>query len=488
VNNKIVRVLPVLDEHCNEEWLSNKARFSLDALSSQRLLYPKLLSQGSYNVISWPRALYLYLQQLFFTPQHSLQAICSHFLDLPTALMVKNFFHSFGCSNVFYENLFYRKTDFRSFYLFGATLLALESSSFFLLIALNLRLEAPLLNSRLRKNYQHNLTATRYYSLGLALDYLTFPVSNLGSSVRSLFSFLEGKLPSYSTLFSASFFRASFLHFPLSQLQRPFILMGSSFFYRKDANALASSCFSLRNYGPFLSFGIYFIPDYLGKISFFDSVFHYRFNKVPLSARSFVLLLEGHSQRPFHFSPLACNSFLVFQGSYKNSLAYNANLLLPVKAQGEHTFSYFNLNGYWKTSKAALTAFRLVFSHLEIFSILNITRKRFFLSNFSWVKDFFSLVHFFSSFITHKAYFLGESFVPGLLLERYLGFKEAGIAAGVSVAPTALFFRNKLVNSLFSKLIHNYYSNNIYSKNSKVMSLCATKVSFSTFSFNQYFL
>lgn len=29
-NNRIVRVLPVLDELCNEEWLSNKARFALD--------------------------------------------------------------------------------------------------------------------------------------------------------------------------------------------------------------------------------------------------------------------------------------------------------------------------------------------------------------------------------------------------------------------------------------------------------------------------
>ncbi len=30
VNNKIVRVLPILDENVNEEWITNKARFSYD--------------------------------------------------------------------------------------------------------------------------------------------------------------------------------------------------------------------------------------------------------------------------------------------------------------------------------------------------------------------------------------------------------------------------------------------------------------------------
>jgi NADH dehydrogenase/NADH:ubiquinone oxidoreductase subunit G len=30
INNKVVRVLPVLDEAVNEEWITNKARFSYD--------------------------------------------------------------------------------------------------------------------------------------------------------------------------------------------------------------------------------------------------------------------------------------------------------------------------------------------------------------------------------------------------------------------------------------------------------------------------
>lgn len=51
-NNKIVRALPILEELSNEEWITNQARFSFDALSFQRLLYPKLLALGSYYVVA----------------------------------------------------------------------------------------------------------------------------------------------------------------------------------------------------------------------------------------------------------------------------------------------------------------------------------------------------------------------------------------------------------------------------------------------------
>src|SRR6202012_5350611 len=42
VNNKIVRILPRLDEAVNEEWITNKARFVYDSISIQRLIFPKL--------------------------------------------------------------------------------------------------------------------------------------------------------------------------------------------------------------------------------------------------------------------------------------------------------------------------------------------------------------------------------------------------------------------------------------------------------------
>lgn len=285
----------------------------------------------------------MFLQHLFFRSHLSIKAICGPFLDLSTALVLKNFFHSFGCSNVFYENIFYRQSDLRAFYFFGATLLSLESSSFFLFIALNLRLEAPLVNSRLRKNYLHNLAATVYYSLGFALDYLTFPVINLGNSMLSVLSLLEGKLAHYRHFLSFASMNLAFFHLSYSPFLRPFVLLGSSLFHRKDCNYLSLALFSLQDQSFFRTFSLVFLCDFLGKLSFLEVNCSSRFSKASLSALgyNFLLLLGAHGfgQR------VPEGSFVVLQSSHKNPLPCVANLLLPVKAHGEQGSYFFNLMG-----------------------------------------------------------------------------------------------------------------------------------------------
>jgi NADH-quinone oxidoreductase subunit G len=51
-SNKIVRVLPLLDEQLNEEWITNKSRFSYDSLNINRINYPKFKAIGKLIVIS----------------------------------------------------------------------------------------------------------------------------------------------------------------------------------------------------------------------------------------------------------------------------------------------------------------------------------------------------------------------------------------------------------------------------------------------------
>jgi len=55
--NNIKRVLPLLDENLNEDWLTNKARFCYDALYANRYFYPKirinskLINFFKYNIL-----------------------------------------------------------------------------------------------------------------------------------------------------------------------------------------------------------------------------------------------------------------------------------------------------------------------------------------------------------------------------------------------------------------------------------------------------
>jgi len=52
VSNKIVRILPRLEESVNEEWITNKSRYIYDSISIQRLNYPKLKYNLKFFVIS----------------------------------------------------------------------------------------------------------------------------------------------------------------------------------------------------------------------------------------------------------------------------------------------------------------------------------------------------------------------------------------------------------------------------------------------------
>jgi hypothetical protein len=109
-------------------------------------------------------------------------------------MLLKDFFNGFGCSAVMYETPTSLNTDFRFLYLLNTTLVDLETTAIVLLIGTNLRLELPLINARVRKNFLNINKTFIIYSFGLAVDYLTIPVKNFGSSLKSFKSFVEGKL------------------------------------------------------------------------------------------------------------------------------------------------------------------------------------------------------------------------------------------------------------------------------------------------------
>ena len=62
---KILRVLPLLNEKVNEEWISDKIRFSLDGLDYQRISYPLLKNSKGFVKVSWFFSIH-FLKKIFF--------------------------------------------------------------------------------------------------------------------------------------------------------------------------------------------------------------------------------------------------------------------------------------------------------------------------------------------------------------------------------------------------------------------------------------
>lgn len=227
-------------------------------------------------------------------------------------------------------------------YLINDTLLNLEQKSQFLFLGSNLRMEAPLLNARLRKSYLNNFDF-KAYSIGLALNHLTYPVFNFGNSVKSFISFLEGRFIFVRNFFFNDYFNFSYFNSSVFDLD---IFVGNSFLNRIDSNFLIRSLLSLVKKINIPLNNIHFISSYLGKLSAFElglipSVNSYSTVFKGLNLESSFIYLCGVDLENFRLNKVVNDSFIVFQGSFfSNKLIDFVNLILPSSVYTEEVSSY----------------------------------------------------------------------------------------------------------------------------------------------------
>jgi hypothetical protein len=114
----------------------------------------------------------------------------------------------------------------------------LEILNFFLFISCDLRLENPLLNIRIKKNYNLNKNNELFlFSYGLSLNYLSYPIKNLGNSIIKFLIFLKGKIRTFSNFFFKSFLSFSFVNLQIKIYSKPIFFLGNSILNREDSSS-----------------------------------------------------------------------------------------------------------------------------------------------------------------------------------------------------------------------------------------------------------
>lgn len=189
---EVLRILPRLNEDINEEWLDDKARFACDGLKRQRLIAPMLNIHGELKPVEWEDALLTTAKSLRISGEKT-AFIAGGLTDAETLTAAKDLANGLGCETLCTEESFPTDcsgTDFRSNYLLNTCINGVEEADVLLLVGVNPRYEAPLLNARIRKSWINNdLTVA---SVGPALD-LNYPHQNLGESSTTLSQLLSGK-------------------------------------------------------------------------------------------------------------------------------------------------------------------------------------------------------------------------------------------------------------------------------------------------------
>lgn len=147
---------------------------------------PKLFLGGFYVDVGFFTAIHFLFTMIFNFNLNTLNFYCGNYSSILDIILFKDFLNYIGTSNLWLFSDFCNLVDFRFFYLLNDTLENLENKFNILLLGSNLRLDSPLLNARLRKSFLRN-SSLKVYSIGLALNYLTFPVKNIAILLIGLY-------------------------------------------------------------------------------------------------------------------------------------------------------------------------------------------------------------------------------------------------------------------------------------------------------------
>jgi NADH-quinone oxidoreductase subunit G len=158
LRGEVLRVLPRQNEEINEEWLSDRDRFSYTANNSeQRLTTPMLKINGEWKETDWQTALDNVASKLKKIVEEygadSIGTLASPTSTLEEFALLAKLMRGLGSQNMDYR---LRQQDFSadgamSAPLLGDSIASLEQAKAVLLIGSNIRKEQPLLATRLRK-------------------------------------------------------------------------------------------------------------------------------------------------------------------------------------------------------------------------------------------------------------------------------------------------------------------------------------------------
>src|SRR6476646_4969286 len=183
---QVMRALPRINEDVNEEWISDKTRHHVDALVRNRLDRPWLRAKGKLKETSWPDALGLLAKKLKKAGP-KVAAIAGDLLDAETMYAAKKLLEGQGSSLLEgrQTGLAYDTSSLAAV-AFNSTIAGIESADAVLLVGSNLRWEAPLIATRVRKIARRG---GKVFAIGPEID-LGMKVEWLGNDLKLL-----GKLP-----------------------------------------------------------------------------------------------------------------------------------------------------------------------------------------------------------------------------------------------------------------------------------------------------
>ncbi len=360
-NWEVKRILPRLNNDINEEWISDKTRYSCDGLLKQRLDIPYIKQNNKLQKSNWEEAISLLVNKISTINPNEIAGHIGDMVNLENALSFKKFFSVLNSNNLeFREKNFFIDSSEKNNYIFNSTIKGIEESDLILLIGTNPRHEATMLNARIRKVFAQKRIPI--FSIGDPGD-LTYKYSIIGDSTDDIKKIFKKEGEFSKKLLSS---------------KKPIIIIGES------ALELKSGKYIVKEFKKFLKENQFINKDWNA------------FNFLPQNASTVGLidlqLFSKNEEKNSFFEKLKNNQFkllyllgsdnldikknnefIIYQGSHGDRGAEIADLVLPSAAFTEQNGLYENLEGRVQECKKASYP---IGESLEDWKIFNLILKK----------------------------------------------------------------------------------------------------------------
>ena len=334
---EVMRILPRLNEAVNEEWISDKSRYVWDGLKTQRLDRPYAKKDGRLQPVAWGEAFQIISDRISKLDGSRLGAIAGDMATVEEMFALKQLMAALGSKNIDcrQDGAAHDPVKGRASYIFNASIEGIEEADAVLVLGSNPRLEAPVLNARIRKRWRRG--GMKVGVIGEAAD-LTYETVYLGAGPETLLDLVSGKNKFIEVLTGA---------------EKPLIIVGQGALARDDGAAVFSTAVKL--------------AEKVGAIS--DtwnglSVLHTAAARVGGLDIGFVPAEGGQSVAAMQDA--ACNgaldavfllgadeldmnafgdAFVVYIGTHGDKGAHRADVILPGAAYTEKSGLYVNTEG-----------------------------------------------------------------------------------------------------------------------------------------------
>ena len=151
---EVMRIVPRENAEVNEEWMSDTARFSYDGLARNRLTTPMHKVSGKWKSITWPKAFDVIAKAHKGVDVDRIAGLAGDIHSLEDLYAFNDFMKDvIGTDNVDgrMDGYTLNREDGLGASLMNTGIAGLEKADAFVLIGTNPRLEAPLINTRIRK-------------------------------------------------------------------------------------------------------------------------------------------------------------------------------------------------------------------------------------------------------------------------------------------------------------------------------------------------